>query len=375
MTLPIEENPIVLPTALVDRWPAEKYNQQHATIESALKHSVSDLLRLNNEIEILKRIEHEFAMPPMPEEYITKELRYYLKRNGGDSLNQELINYVIARAEEFDRCLKYTDYPAMIMAAYPESKFLDKSRYRTEFESVTGPVLLRGIASGKVADQHRARGEDYYFIETGYLGNYRCDNNRTGRKIYHRIVKNAMQHSTIMDVPDDRWRELVRFNPNLEYRGWKRTGSKILVVLPSQKPFLYYGHNREKWIEKVEKTIKKHSDREIVWRAKASRGERTNDTIYDALDDDIYALVTYNSIATVEAIQYGIPAFGLAPTAADPVCGNDLTQIENPVMPDEDKVYKWLCSIAYSQFSLDEILTGRAWKMVLENEQRSTINS
>jgi hypothetical protein len=366
---------MILPTALVDRWPAEEYKQRHTTIESALKHSVSDLLRLHNEIEILKRIENEFTMCPIPEEYVTKELRYHLKRNGGDSLNQEFINYVIKRSEEFDRCLKFSDYPAMIMAAYPDSKFISKSRYRTECESIQGPVLLRGIASGKIADQHRARGEDYYFIETGYLGNYRCDNNLTGRKIYHRIVKNAMQHSTIMDVPDDRWRELVRFNPNLEYRGWKRTGSKILVVIPSEKPFQYYGHSREKWIEKVEKSIRKHSDREIVWRAKASRGERTNDTIYHALDDDIYALVTYNSIATVEAIQHGIPAFGLAPTAADPVCGNDLAQIENPVMADEEKIYKWLCSIAYSQFSLDEILTGTAWRMVLENEQRPTINS
>jgi hypothetical protein len=375
MTLPTEEQSIILPTALVDRWPADQYKQQHTTIESALKHSVSDLLRLHNEIQILKRIEHEFALCPIPEEHITKELRYYLKRNGGDSLNQEFINYVIARAEEFDRCLKFSDYPAMIMAAYPDSKFIDKSRYRTEFKNITGPVLLRGISSGKIANQHRDQGKDYYFIETGYLGNYRCDNNRTGRKIYHRIVKNAMQHSTIMDVPDDRWRELVRFNPNLEYRGWKRTGSKILVVLPTEKPFQYYGHDREKWIQKVERTIKKHSNREIVWRAKASRGERTNDTIYDALDDDIYALVTYNSIATVEAIQHGIPAFGLAPTAADPVCGKDLAQIENPVMPDEDKIYKWLCSIAYSQFSLDEILTGRAWELVLENEQRLTIDS
>jgi hypothetical protein len=57
------------------------------------------------------------------------------------------------------------------------------------------------------------------------------------------------------------------------------------------------------------------------------------------------------------------------------VCGKDLAQIENPIMPDEDKIYKWLCSIAYSQFSLDEILTGRAWELVLENEQRTTIDS
>ena len=127
-------------------------------------------------------------------------------------------------------------------------------------------------------------------------------------------------------------------------------------------------------ILKVEKSIKKHSDRPIVWREKASRGVRTNETIYNSLDDDIYALFTYNSIAKVESIQHGIPAFGLAPTAADPVCSNNLSQIENPIMPDEDIVYKWLCSIAYSQFSLDEIITGQAWQLVLENEQRPTID-
>ena len=127
-------------------------------------------------------------------------------------------------------------------------------------------------------------------------------------------------------------------------------------------------------MEKVIKTLKKHTDREIVIREKASRGERTNDTIYDALDNDIYALVTYNSIAAVEAIQYGIPAFALAPTAADPVGNKDLTQIENPNKPDEELIQRWLHSIAYSQFSLDEIITGQAWRMVLENAQRPTLN-
>jgi hypothetical protein len=233
---------------------------------------------------------------------------------------------------------------------------------------------LRGISSGKIANHVRDKGDDYYFIETGYLGNYRCDNNRTGRKIYHRIVKNAMQHDTIMDVPSDRWNQLVNFNPNLEYKGWKRTGSKILIVLSTDKPFNYYGHDRSKWLEKVIATLKKYTDREIVIREKASRGERTNDTIYDALDNDIYALVTYNSIAAVEAIQYGIPAFALAPTAADPVGNKDLTLIENPNRPSEEVIQRWLHSIAYGQFSLDEIITGSAWRIVLENVQRPTFS-
>lgn len=365
---------MILPTALVDRWPAEEYQRQHATIESALKHSVSDLLRLHKEVQILKQVEREFSLCPIPEDLITKELRYYVKRTGGSSLSQELISYVIHRAEEYDRCLKYTDYPAMIMAAYPDSKFLDKKLYKTESDKIQGPILARGISSGKILDHAKSQGRDYYFIETGYLGNYRCDNNLTGRKIYHRIVKNAMQHSTIMDVPDDRWQQLVDFNPNMRYNGWRRSGSKVLVVLPTEKPFQYYGESRSQWIKNITRTLKKHTDRPIVFREKASRGERTNDTIYHALADDVYALVTYQSIAAVEAIQFGIPAFALAPTAADPVGNKDLTQIENPHMPDESLVYRWLCSIAYSQFSLNEIITGHAWQLVQENEQRSTID-
>jgi hypothetical protein len=79
-------------------------------------------------------------------------------------------------------------------------------------------------------------------------------------------------------------------------------------------------------------------------------------------------------VAAVEAVQYGIPAFALAPTAAAPVCSSDLTQIENPVMLSEDVIYKWLSSVAYGQFSLNEILTGQAWNLVQENEQRPTFN-
>lgn len=364
---------MILPVALVDRWPAKEYRCQHSTIESALKHSVGDLLSLQQEISILKQIESNYGLMPIPEEHITKELRYYLKRSGGDTLNQEFIDHIIEKSNQFDRCLKYTDYPAMIMAAYPESRFMAKERYRDEFHTTDDPILARGISSGKITDHARSLGRDFYFIETGYLGNYRCPNNLTGRKIYHRIVKNAMQHSTIMDVPQDRWIDLVKFNPDMRYKGWRRGGSRILVVLPTEKPFQHYGENRTEWIKQVTKTLKKHTDREIVWRKKQSRGERTNDTIYDAMADDIYAVVTYQSVAAVEAVQFGIPAFALAPTAADPVGFKDLTQIENFDRPNEDLVYRWLCSIAYSQFSLEECITGKAWQMVLENELRSTI--
>lgn len=281
---------------------------------------------------------------------------------------------ITEKEERLFRLMKFSDYPAMIMAAFPESLFLDRSKYHEVAENLERPVLIRGISAARVGVDANSRGQDYYFVETGYLGNYPSPNNRTGRKVYHRIVKNDMQHRTIMDVPPDRWEKLINWNPSLVYQGWRRPGSKILVVVPSEKPFQFYGERRDAWLEMVRTTLAEHTDREIVWREKAGRGERTNNTIYDALNDDIWALVTYNSIATVEAVSSGLPAFGLAPTAADPVCSNDLTQIENPYRPDEDLVMKWLHSIAYSQFSLDEMLTGQAWQMVLENAQRPTIN-
>jgi hypothetical protein len=376
MILPPDENPIVLPTALVDRWPSDHYKNQHTTIEAALKHSVSDALKTYYDLKLFKEIEAYVGGLPEPEKPpLTKDQRMALKRAGGEgSFRNQLSQATIRKDEQLARLLKYSDYPAMIMAAYPESRFIDKARYRTECDSISGPVLLRGISSGKIANHVRNKGDDYYFIETGYLGNYRCLNNRTGRKIYHRIVKNAMQHNCIYDVPNDRWNDLINFNPDLEYKGWKKSGSKILLVLSTEKPFQYYGEDKDDWIKNVIATLKQHTDREIIIREKASRGERTNDTIYEALDDDIYALVTYNSIAAVEAIQHGIPAFALAPTAADPVGNKDLTQIENPNRPDEELVQRWLHSIAYSQFSLDEIITGTAWKMVLENEQRPTLD-
>jgi hypothetical protein len=378
MNLSIDECPIILPTALVDRWPSDRYKNQHSTIESALKHNVQDALMLHHDFLLLKEVERYLStVPEVTEdsEELTKDQRMAIKRSGGVlGFREQLSRSIIQKDERLTRLMKYSDYPAMVMAAYPESCFMAKDRYWTENESITGPVLLRGISSGKIANHVRKKGDDYYFIETGYLGNYRCPNNRTGKKIYHRIVKNAMQHDTIMDVPDDRWNQLVNFNPTLAYNGWRNTGSKILIVLSTNKPFEYFGGSRDSWLKTVLATLKKHTDREIVIREKASRGERTNDTIYDALDNDVYALVTYNSIAAVEAIQSGIPAFALAPTAADPVGNKDLTQIENPNRPDEELVQRWLHNIAYSQFSLDEIITGSAWKMVLDNAQRSTLD-
>jgi hypothetical protein len=347
---------MTLPIAVVDRCPGEEYQSQHSTLEFALKHNVTDAFNLYYEIQVLKQqFTHGSSKPER-------------------SADKKLDLTIREKEERLDRLIKFSDYPALVMAAYPDCQFMSSHIYKRNMDIITAPILIRGIKTGSYAKHAQAHGRDFYFIETGYLGNYPSRNNRHGRKIYHRIEKNSMQQTRIMDVPDDRWRELCAFNPELEYKGWKKPGSKILLVMSTEKPFEYYGHDRDQWITETIKTLKNHTDREIVIREKAGRAERTQDTIYDALDKDIWALVTYNSVAAVEAIQYGIPAFSLAPTAASMVSSTDLTQIETPPKPSEDTIYKWLSSVAYGQFSLHEILTGRAWELVQENDSRSTFD-
>jgi hypothetical protein len=75
-------------------------------------------------------------------------------------------------------------------------------------------------------------------------------------------------------------------------------------------------------------------------------------------------MVTYQSIAAVESVLYGVSAFTTAPTAADPVCDKDISRIESPTQQDSHKVYKWACHLAYGQFHNEELQNGTAHRII-----------
>jgi hypothetical protein len=345
-----------MPLALVDRWPDARYYAQGETLEQALRGNVTDALRILRELRTLKV---SFLAPTS-------------KPN--QRHNKDISTQIRTREKWLDDLIKYSDYAAMVMAAYPESKFLERSKFNDIADTIQDPILVRGIVSGRICDFQRSRDQDFYFMETGYFGNYPSPVNRTGRKFYHRIVRNAMQHDKFWRVPDDRWRTLTSGDPKLEYQGWRKSGSFVLVVVPSEKPCKYYGIDRTQWLSDVMTTLKAHTDRPIVLRHKGSRWSRTQSTIYEQFDQSPWAVVTYNSIAAIEAIAYGIPAFALAPTAAAAFCLDDLTQIENPLRRSEDLVQQWLWSLAYGQFHHDELISGLAWKTVQDNERREPLD-
>ena len=219
------------------------------------------------------------------------------------------------------------------------------------------PILIRSMGKRKLIHKCWESKHTFYYMDSGYVGNYKSRSNPNSWKLWHRIVKNDVQHNEIIDRPDDRWRRLDYPIKN------RKHGKHILLVTPSEKPCKFYGIDKDTWVKETIAEIKKHTNRPIVIRDKAPRQQRITRTIFEDLDN-CHALITYQSIAAVESVLYGVPAFTLAPTAADPVCDKDLSLIEHPTIQDNDKIYKWACHLAYGQFHIDEFKNGVAYQIL-----------
>lgn len=229
------------------------------------------------------------------------------------------------------------------------------------------PLVYRGVIKRKYIHEAQKNKENFFYIDTGYFGNFKTLGNPSGRKIWHRVVKNELQKSLIEEWPSDRWEHLVKGDSRLSWKGWKKQGKNILLVLPNPKSCHFFNFEYESWYKETIKKIKENTDRPIIERVKGSRGERNSYSIYNALDDDVHAVVAFNSIAAIEAIAYGVPAFVSVPCAAWPLANKDLSSIENPYKPDEKLIYKHCCSLAYGQFTHEEMANGTAWNILNRN--------
>lgn len=253
-------------------------------------------------------------------------------------------------------------------AAGSNGKVVDSETFNYDDSSL--PLAFRGITKRELINRCWKEDRLFYFMDTGYFANYITTTNPKGVKRWHRIVKNNLQHlGPVIKRPADRWEKLQTEFPKLRWPGWKKNGRSILLVVPSEKPCKFYGIDVDEWVKSTVEEIKKNTDRPIVIRNKSkNRLDRSvNFTIYDQLDQDVFALVTYNSIAATEAVAYGIPSFTLAPNAASYVCSNDLSKLDSPYYPDSHKVVEWCRHLAYGQFNNDELQDGTAWRILNDN--------
>ena len=224
-------------------------------------------------------------------------------------------------------------------------------------------LVLRGILKHKIMKQCLADGNNFYYMDSGYVGNNQSKKNIQGIKQYHRIVLNDLQHRTIRQRSSDRW-ESLGITPDA-----RRYGHKIIVAAPDEKPCRYYGIDQQQWIQDTVAEIKKHTNRPVEVRERAAlRIDRVmNQPLSQVLTQDVHALVTFNSVAAVESILAGVPAFVMAPShVAEPVANRELSKIENPFYPDRDLLMAWCHSMAYGQYHVRELTNGTAFRMMQE---------
>jgi hypothetical protein len=197
---------------------------------------------------------------------------------------------------------------------------------------------------------------DYYFLDTGYIGNIKT-------KIYKRITKNNLNNTQdILDRPNDRLEKLT-----LDRTKFKR-GDRILVIPPDQKVLNCFGRDLDAnaWIDHTVNLIRKHTDREIIVRERIRN--RTERMFYykftDALQDNIHACVVWSSNCAVESVLHQIPVVSLGPTATTKVSPFSINQIDSVPTLDEDLIDKWLRHLSYCQFTDEDMRSGFAWSYV-----------
>lgn len=224
------------------------------------------------------------------------------------------------------------------------------------------PIVMRSILKYKIMNRCRIERRDFYYVDTGYFGNNVNRFNPRGLKLYHRIVKNGLQHTTLRNCDNQRLRKIDVALPNCQ-----SPGDYVLIVAPGHKACKHYGIKQQEWIDQTMHTVKQHTNRPVLLRKKIkNRAERITDQPIQDQIAGCHAVVTYNSIAGVESILAGKPAFVLcADNAALPVANTDLAKIEKPFYPDKNLIYTWACRLSYGQFSTTEMRSGSVWQHVL----------
>lgn len=223
------------------------------------------------------------------------------------------------------------------------------------------PSLFWGLANGNLARIKHLEQQslDYWFSDTPYYGRFQRDN-ITDTNHYWRLCKNNIHSTEVFNCPADRFSKF-----NIDVVEPTLTGSHILVC-PSSKSIESF-INQENWTQKTVKTLRKNTDRQIVVRTKPKQGNLKGPefeiTPLQKQLKNCWACVTSCSLVALQALLQGVPVFCHPRSFASPVANTELSMIESPQFVD---VTQWAHSLAYQQFTPEELRSGVATDIIKE---------
>ena len=229
-------------------------------------------------------------------------------------------------------------------------------------EELTMYGILAG--SGEIYKWCQREKKDFYFMDHGYF------TNAHDMPHWLRITKNKHCQNILQEKPTDRYEKYFK----QDIKPWNK-GKKILVLPPTNAIANFF--NVTDWLSKTLKILKDNTDREINVREKPYNPTIEIDhvgatvkvdkpTVHKGNIDwqDYYATVTYNSNTMIASLANGVPVFcDKINSAAAPISETDLSKIETPKYGDRIALFS---SLAYNNWTLQEMANGIAWRMLNE---------
>jgi len=182
------------------------------------------------------------------------------------------------------------------------------------------------------------------------------------------------------DIDPTRWQKISR-NLNISLKDYRTNGNHVLICLQRNGGWSMGKTNLEDWLVQTIATIRQYSSRTIIIRphpgdkaskelirpgnpkckVKFSKAVRlsNNENIVDDLKN-CWAAVTYNSSPAVGAAIEGVPIFVCDPERSQSreIANTELSQIENPLMPDRQQ---WVERLSMFHWNFDELKSGECW--------------
>jgi hypothetical protein len=228
----------------------------------------------------------------------------------------------------------------------------------------------------KIIDTLAAQNTASIFVDSNIL--------HYSRKEYewHRYSLNSVYPDTgkyfFGELDVTKWTTYSQWH-GVNLKPWRTTGEHILIFCQRPKGFNMF-IDQEAWLDTIIAKIREHSARPIMIRMHPGDGSRdkqiqkiqkkygtsvsisAHDNIRDALTN-CWCTVGINSTPNVVAAIEGIPGYVEDPihSWAKNVAFTDITQLENPPLPDRTE---WINKIANIHWSNDEVKSGQLWAVI-----------
>ena len=219
--------------------------------------------------------------------------------------------------------------------ASPDSPLLDGGAFIYGWTRYTYPLIERCHNEGR----------DWWYCDNAYY---------FGRPKEFRVTHNALMHDG--SGPGG-------YVDHIPIKPWRADGRHIVLTTQSEDFYkMRLGQSRNEWTEAVVMAISRHSDRpvEVCHKPGSWEGRPGPHENFEAALPGAWAVVSHCSSTMVKSVAEGIPVFSLAPSMASRMGTDDLSRLEDPVMPAGRG--DWLANLMRNQWDQTEMRNGTCWR-------------